>query len=185
MTFLEILLVAVCLAMDAFAVSVASGVALKRCCVSNAFKIAFAFGLFQALMPVVGWLAGLSLQPYIQKVSHWVAFGLLTFIGIKMIAESTRLDDSERRTNPLEFGTLLMLSVATSVDALAVGISLGILHMNVWMPILVIGCVTLIICFVGVYLGDRIGRFFGKQIERIGGLVLIGIGVKILVAHLV
>ena len=185
MTFLEILLVAVCLAMDAFAVSVASGVALKRCCVSNAFRIAFAFGLFQALMPVVGWLAGLTLQLYIQKVNHWIAFGLLTFIGIKMIVESAPLDNGERRTNPLEFSTLMMLSVATSIDALAIGISLGILHMNVWLPILVIGCVTFMISFAGVYLGDRIGRFFGKQIERIGGLVLIGIGVKILVAHLV
>ena len=184
MTFIEIFLIAVCLAMDAFAVSIASGVTLKRCYVSNAFRIAFAFGLFQALMPVIGWLAGLTLQTYIQQVDHWIAFGLLTFIGVKMIVESARLDTCERKSNPLEFGTLMMLSVATSIDALAIGISLGILHVDVWIPILIIGCVTFVISFAGVYLGDRIGRFCGNQIEKIGGLVLIGIGVKILVEHL-
>ncbi|MBN1780825.1 manganese efflux pump [bacterium] len=184
MSLFEILLVAVSLAMDAFAVSIASGVTLKRCCVRNALKIAVFFGLFQAVMPLVGWLAGLTLKVYIEQVDHWIAFGLLAFIGIKMIVESNSLESCGTRHDPLAFGTLLMLSIATSIDALAVGLSLAILQVRLWLPVIVIGVVTFIVSFGGVYLGDRFGHFCGKTVERAGGLVLISIGIKILVEHL-
>ncbi len=185
MSLVEIFFIAISLAMDAFAVSIASGVALKRCCISDAAKIAVSFGLFQAVMPVIGWLAGLTLKDYIAAFDHWIAFGLLSFIGIKMFIEAGRLDSCGRTSNPLAFGTLMMLSVATSIDALAVGLSLGILQVRLWLPILVIGLVTFSMSFGGVYLGDRIGHFCEKHVERIGGIVLLGIGLKILIGHLI
>ncbi|MBN2105402.1 manganese efflux pump [bacterium] len=184
MSLIEIFLIAVSLAMDAFAVSVASGAILKRCCIRDAMKIALSFGLFQAIMPFIGWLAGLYLKIYIQKADHWIAFGLLAFIGIKMIVESGNLDSEKQNTNPLEFGTLMMLSMATSIDALAVGLSLGLLQVTLWLPILIIGLVTFGMSFAGVFLGDRMGHFFEKYVERIAGVVLIGIGIKILITHL-
>ena len=184
MSLLEIILISISLAMDAFAVSVASGVALKRCCIRDALKIALSFGLFQAIMPVIGWLAGLTVKAYICKFDHWIAFGLLAFIGFKMIAESGQLNDRERKTHPLAFGTLMMLSVATSIDALAVGLSLAILHVRLWLPVLIIGLITFVMSFGGVYIGDRMGHFFEKHIERIGGVVLIVLGIKILIEHL-
>jgi len=184
MTFFEIILIAFGLAMDAFAVSVASGVILRGCCVRNALKIAFSFGFFQAIMPVIGWMAGLHLNRYIQKADHWIAFGLLVFIGIKMIVESRQFKSDKRNYNPLDIGTLFLLSVATSIDALAVGLSLGILLLRLWLPIIVIGLVTFGMSFTGVYLGDRTGHLFEKYAECIGGMVLIGIGIKILVDHI-
>jgi putative Mn2+ efflux pump MntP len=184
MNFFEIVLIAISLAMDAFAVSMASGAILKRCCMRDAMKISLSFGLFQAIMPVIGWLAGLHLISLIRQADHWIAFGLLVFIGIKMIAESGRLDSENRSRNPLAFGTLMLLSVATSIDALAVGLSLGVLCVRLWLPIAVIGCVTFGMSFGGVYLGDRFGHVFQTSVERIGGLVLIGIGLKILIEHL-
>lgn len=184
MSIIEILLIAIGLAMDAFAVSIASGVTLKRCCVKNALKIALSFGLFQAVMPIIGWLAGLTLKAYIEQIDHWIAFGLLAFIGAKMIFESSHLNEGQCKSDPLAFGTLMLLSVATSIDALAVGLSLGILQVRLWLPVCIIGLVTFGMSFGGVYLGDRIGHFFEKQVERIGGIVLIGIGLKILLDHI-
>ena len=185
MSLIEILLIAVGLAMDAFAVSVTSGITLKQCSVRNALKIALSFGIFQAVMPVIGWLAGLTLNTTIRKVDHWIAFGLLVFIGVKMIVESGRPNSAKCRSNPLKFGTLMLLSVATSIDALAVGFSLGLLQVTLWLPVLIIGSVTFCMSFGGVYVGDRIGHFFEKAAERIGGTVLIGLGIKIFLEHLI
>ena len=183
MNFLTVFIIAIGLAMDAFAVSIASGISLKKCCISNAARIALSFGLFQALMPILGWIAGQTLRSSISHVDHWIAFGLLAFIGGKMIYESRQID-SCKRTDPLQPGTLLLLSIATSIDALAVGFSLAILNVHLFLPVLVIGIVTFVLSFIGVYLGDRIGHICEKQVELIGGLVLIGIGVKILIEHL-
>jgi putative Mn2+ efflux pump MntP len=184
MNLWTLLLIAVGLSMDAFAVSVASGIAIKRLRVSHALRIAAAFGLFQAIMPVVGWLSGVTLRPLIAGLDHWVAFALLSVVGAKMIYEATRIEAAENPANPLNVFVLLMLSVATSLDALAVGFSFAILSVSIAVPALVIGAVTFALCLAGVFVGRMSGHFFEKRIEVAGGLVLIGIGFKILFDHL-
>jgi len=184
MDILSIILIAFGLAMDAFAVSITSGITIKQLKINNALKIAFFFGAFQAIMPLVGWLAGLSLREFIANIDHWIAFVLLSFIGCKMIYEAVTLQSEERETNPLNVYVLLMLSVATSIDALAVGVSFAFLNSAIITPILVIGTITFILSYLGVFIGDRIGHFFENKIEIVGGLILIGIGVKILVQDL-
>ena len=135
-------------------------------------------------MPVLGWLAGISILDLISGVDHWIAFGLLSLIGCKMIYESSRIESSGKELNPLNGYVLLTLSVATSIDALAVGISLAFLRIPIVTPILIIGIVTFLLSFLGVYAGSRIGHFLERKIETLGGLILIGIGMKILVEHL-
>lgn len=184
MDVLTILFIAFGLAMDAFAVSVASGFAIKNLRLRNAVTIAFFFGSFQAVMPVIGWLAGYSLRSFIASFDHWIAFGLLGFIGLKMIYESTKMDGESDPRDPLNVAVLLMLSVATSIDALAVGLSLSILDVLIITPALIIGIITFLLSLLGVYIGDRFGHFFEKKIEFAGGLILIGIGIKILIEHL-
>jgi putative Mn2+ efflux pump MntP len=179
MDIISIIFIAFGLAMDAFAVSVTSGITIKQLKVRNALRIALFFGAFQAFMPVIGWLAGLSLRAIISSVDHWIAFGLLFFVGCKMIYESLKLESGERTVNPLDVSILLMLSVATSIDALAVGVSFAFLKVSIATPVVIIGVVA------GVYIGDRFGHFFDKKIEIAGGLILIGIGLKILIEHLV
>jgi len=181
--------------MDAFAVAVATSVSLGRVTGAQVFRFAFHFGLFQAGMPLLGWLAGRGLQRYIASWDHWVAFGLLAFIGAKAIVDALRSHRERRRTvdndaagtarDPTRGWTLLALSVATSIDALAVGLSLGMLEVAIWYPALIIGVVTAGLTVVGMDLGGRISSRFGRWTELFGGLVLIGIGTKILVEHLV
>jgi putative Mn2+ efflux pump MntP len=184
MNTFQLLLLAIGLAMDAFAVSVASGIAIQNLRIGHAVRIALAFGFFQAVMPLIGWLAGLTLQKYMAGIDHWVAFGLLVFIGAKMIYEATKIEQAEEAANPLNLYVLLILSIATSVDALAVGITFAMLGTAIMTPVIVIGSVTFVLCLAGVYIGDVFGHFFEKKIEILGGLVLIGIGVKILIQHL-
>jgi putative Mn2+ efflux pump MntP len=183
MITLQLLLLAIGLALDAFAVAVASGIAIQNLRIGHALRIATAFGLFQAVMPLIGWLAGLSLQKYVANIDHWVAFGLLTFIGAKMIYEATKIEQAEEAANPLNLYVLLILSLATSVDALAVGITFAMLGTAIITPVIVIGSVTFILCLTGVYIGDVFGHFFERKIEVLGGIVLIGIGLKILIEH--
>jgi putative Mn2+ efflux pump MntP len=171
------------LAMDAFAVSISSGITITNPRIENALKIAVFFGAFQAFMPVVGWLAGLGLRELISQVDHWIAFGLLCLIGCRMIYESTKVRSERKILNPLSLGVLLVLSIATSIDALAAGVSLAFLKISILVPVIVIGAVTLILSFVGVFVGDRSGHFFENKAEFVGGLVLIGIGTKILIEH--
>jgi len=185
MDIISIVLIAVGLAMDAFAVSITSGITIKSLRINNALKIAIFFGLFQAVMPIIGWLAGLSLKDYISAVDHWIAFGLLSFIGCKMVYESITVQSSEKEINPLNVYVLLVLSVATSIDALAVGVSFAFLKVSIVTPVIIIGTVTFFLSYLGVYIGDRIGHFFENKIEIAGGLLLIGIGIKILVEGLV
>ncbi len=171
--------------MDAFAVSITSGITIKNLKINNALKIALFFGLFQAIMPLVGWLAGLSLKDFISEIDHWIAFGLLSFIGCKMIYESITVQSSKKEINPLNVYVLLVLAVATSIDALAVGVSFAFLKVSIVTPVIIIGTVTFLLSYLGVYIGDRIGHFFENKIEIAGGLLLIGIGLKILIESLV
>jgi len=179
-----ILLIALGLAMDAFAVSIAHGMTLKTLRNSTALKMAAFFGSFQAVMPVLGWLVGLSLLDLISGVDHWVAFSLLFFIGCKMIYESFKTTPNEKEQKTLTLSILLMLSIATSIDALAVGLSFAFLKIAIATPIVIIGAVTFLLSFLGVTFGKKLGRFFENKIEIVGGLVLIAIGTKILFEHM-
>jgi putative Mn2+ efflux pump MntP len=183
MDVVAILFIAIGLAMDALAVSITSGMTIKQQKMNHALRIGLFFGGFQALMPLIGWLAGLSLRSLISGVDHWIAFGLLSLIGCKMIYESTKIrDDKEIRS--LSGFVLLWLSIATSIDALAIGLSFAFLNIAIATPILIIGVVTFVLSFLGVLVGTRLGHFFGSKMEILGGLILIGIGTKILIEHL-
>jgi putative Mn2+ efflux pump MntP len=181
---MTIVLVAFGLAMDSFSVSIASGLNnSKTGMLEKALTVAFFFGLFQGLMPVVGWLAGINIIDFISGFDHWIAFGLLVLIGSRMIYESIEAE-SRRLVNSSSIGVLLMQSVATSIDALAVGLSLAFLDTLIVEPAILIGITTFLLSFVGVYLGAKFGAFFGKRIEIVGGLILIAIGVNIVIEHL-
>jgi putative Mn2+ efflux pump MntP len=185
MTWLTIIGIGIGLAMDAFAVSLASGAILKEVHFRHAFRIAFAFGLFQAIMPLLGGAAGVAAGPWINAYDHWLAFTVLAFIGGKMIYESGFIAREEKKThNPLDLKILLVLAVATSLDALAVGFSLSVLATDILAAAAVIGLVTFAICFVGVLVGNRIGHLCEDKVEIVGGLILVAIGVKILLQHL-
>lgn len=184
MTLLSIFLIAVGLAMDAFAVAVACGLAARPIRTSYAFRIAFFFGAFQTFMPVIGWSAGVSLRLVIAAFDHWIAFVLLFAIGCKMIYESFGKEKKSSCGNAVSLGGLLVLSLATSIDALAVGISFAFLKETIILPSLVIGSVTFALCFAGVWLGNRFGHVFENKLEMAGGLILIGIALKILFSHL-
>ncbi len=168
--------------MDAFAVSIAKGITVKRDRRRTAILLASLFGGFQALMPVIGWLAGLGLKDMIMEIDHWIAFGLLAFIGVKMIYESTKSESDEGSDVTLTIA--LTLAVATSIDALMVGLGFAFLETSILVPVAVIGLVTLALSLVGFVFGSGLGKVFGKKIQIVGGLILILIGTKILVEHL-
>lgn len=171
--------------MDAFAVAVATGIVLRTVSARQTFRLAWHFGLFQFLMPVIGWMAGLSVERFLSGYAHWLAFALLAFIGGKMIYEAmTREDRQKAGRDPTRGVSLVVLSVATSVDALAVGLSLGVLRVEIWYPAVVIGLVACSMTAAGLHLGRRIGELSGRRMEIAGGVILFGIGVKILVGHL-
>ncbi|MGB9683997.1 MAG: manganese efflux pump MntP family protein [Candidatus Bathyarchaeales archaeon] len=183
MDALTILAIAVGLAMDAFSVSIAYGIKAKSRNTNNALAMASSFGAFQAFMPVLGWFAGVKMLDFIAGFDHWLAFALLLLIGCKMIYESTK-PDAQRKAKPLNVYVLLVLSIATSIDALAVGLSFAFLKVSIITPIIIIGTVTFTLSFVGTVLGDKLSRFKPDQIEILGGLILIAIGAKILIEHL-
>jgi putative Mn2+ efflux pump MntP len=180
--FLTVILIAIGLAMDAFAVSIAKGISVGKNRLRSAILLASLFGGFQALMPVIGWLAGLGLEDIITGVDHWIAFGLLGFIGAKMIYDTTKSEDGREEDVTLLVG--LTLAVATSIDALMVGLSFAFLDTPILIPILIIGMVTFALSFVGVMFGSKMGSIFGKNIKILGGLILILIGVRILIDHI-
>lgn len=179
-----ILGIAVSLAMDAFAVSVAACVRVTRVNAGHVFRLAFSFGFFQFLMPVLGWLVGRGLSRWLEAVDHWVAFVLLAGIGGRMLWESFRSPEGVVRDHTRGW-MLLILSIATSIDALAVGFSMAFLEVSIWVPSLIIGIVAAALTAIGAVFGSRLGCRFGVWAERFGGLVLIGIGTRILVSHLV
>ena len=182
MNILTIVLTSFGLAMDAFAVSVGGGISIKKVSWKDAFLISLFFGGFQFLMPVLGWLAGLSFRDLIEQFDYWVAFILLAFIGIKMIYESFD-DEEEEGTNFRSLSVLFTLAIATSIDALAVGLGFSMIEIPILSSALIIGVITFILCFFGVYLGDKFGDVFEKKAELVGGIVLILIGFKILIEN--
>lgn len=174
--------------MDAFAVSVVSGSAYRNMCVRCALRMAFSFGAFQAVMPLLGYLAGNTLVAHIAQYDHWIAFFLLAGIGGKMIYEAIKtfnLEEPETSAkDPSCPVTLVMLSIATSIDALAVGVTLSLITQHIYATVILIGVITFVLSYIGCEIGKRMGHFFEKKIEIVGGLILIGIGVKILIGHL-
>lgn len=185
MDFVTVLIIGIGLAMDAFSVSVTDGIVIKNPKPQEAAKIALFFGAFQFLMPCAGYILGSAFAKYITAFDHWIAFVLLAFIGGKMLFEALcEKDDVEEIKNPLSFTTLLVLAVATSIDALAVGVTFATVGTSILSASAVIGVVTFFISFAGVYIGSKCGNLLGNKAEIAGGLVLIGIGVKILIEHL-
>lgn len=185
--FIELFLIGVGLSMDAFAVSVCKGLAMEKVNKKQTVVIGLYFGGFQALMPMLGWLLGIRFQKYITSIDHWVAFVLLAFIGGKMIAEALREKeeiDSGPKDQPLDHKELLLLAIATSIDALAVGITFAFLDTPILEAIAIIGCTTFALSIVGVIVGNFFGTRYKKRAEISGGIILILIGLKILLEHL-
>lgn len=183
--FLQLLGIAVGLAMDAFAVSIGVGLSLAKVTRRHIFRLAFHFGLFQFFMPIIGWLAGMQVAAYIRHFDHWLAFGLLGYVGGKMLWEAfdKPADDEATAADPTRGATLVTLCLATSIDALAVGLSMGLLQVSVWGPSVLIGLVAGILTTVGIRFGHRFGQRLGRWAEVAGGVVLIAIGAGIVYSH--
>ena len=186
MDLLSVVAIAVALAMDAFAVAIVTGLTVKPLTRRHVFRLAFHFGLFQFLMPIIGWAAGSAVQKHIADFDHWVAFGLLGFVGGKMLWGALSGDSQKRNSgnDPTSGWQLVMLSIATSLDALAVGLSLGLIGSAIIKPALIIGIVAAGFTAIGMALGRQIGSVWGKRVEIVGGLILMAIGVKIVIDHL-
>jgi len=184
MSLFNLFVVAVGVSADAFAVALAQGVHMRRRVYRDGLIVALTFGLFQAVMPLIGWVVGAQLNSFIAPVDHWVAFVLLSIIGIKMLGEAFQPDGESPASGRISVRRLLTLAVATSIDALAVGLSFAFLDVDIVPAVILIGVVTAVLTYVGVVVGHRVGTRFRKPAEVIGGLVLIGIGVKILLEHL-
>jgi len=181
---LALILVAIGLAMDSFTVAICGGLQMQRVQLRMAVRIAFMFGLFQALMPLVGWIAGTRLMAFVADWDHWVAFGLLAAVGGKMIWEAVRGDPECQLVDPRDWRILTALSIATSIDALAVGLSLAVVRQPILTPVLLTGVITFGLSLGGVYLGHRFGALIQQRAQLAGGLLLILIGSRILVTHL-
>lgn len=171
------------LSMDAFAVSVGSGINTKTEKFKNALRAGVFFGFFQAFMPLIGWFIGINLKSFISSFDHWVAFGLLVLIGLKMIHESSKLNRDKSRTNFSSIKVLFILAIATSIDALIIGVGFAFINIPILTAAIIIGIITFTLSFTGVFMGNRFGAVFGKKAEIIGGLILILIGTKILISH--
>ena len=185
MSFFELMVIAVGLSMDAFAVAMCKGLCMRRINYAHAVIIALFFGVFQALMPLMGWALGIQFSTYIESFDHWIAFVLLAFIGIKMIKEAFENDEqTECKIGGLDIKELIILSVATSIDALAAGISFACLNMPILPSCGTIGLTTFVICVAGVLLGNKFGAKYKSKAEIFGGVVLVLIGLKILLEHL-
>ena len=184
MDLIAVIMIGVSLSMDAFAVSVLSGTVYKELKVRHALKIAMFFGGFQAIMPLAGHLLAVRVQEYTRNYDHWIAFVLLSVIGVKMIYESFKLENAEKALDPSKWVPLFILSVATSVDALAAGITLSLIAKSVMAAVLIIGFITFCLSYAGVFVGKKIGHLFENKLEALGGFILIGLGLKILFEHL-
>lgn len=183
MHLLEILLIAIGLSLDTFAVSVSSGLCIKDINFRQAVRIAVVLAFFQAIMPVIGWLGGIQVEEYMREIDHWIAFGLLCGLGLKMIIENL-LNTQEKKLNPLITKVLIIMAIATSIDALVVGLSLAFIKTNIMLAALIIGFVTFIVAMIGMLAGKKVSGKLGSRIEILGGLILIGIGLKLLLEHI-
>ena len=184
MPFFTILVIAFGLSMDAMAVSLGVGTTEHVNDRRSKLRLAMHFGIFQGGMTLLGWLAGSAVAQFISAFDHWVAFGLLVYVGVTMIRSGFRPEVVSYKSNPSKGNMLVMLSVATSLDALAVGLSMALLHVNIIYPALVIGLVTFGLSIAALLLGNKLGEKFGKRMEIVGGIILIGIGFEILATHL-
>jgi putative Mn2+ efflux pump MntP len=185
--FIELLLLGIGLAMDAFAVSICKGLAMRRVNKKQAVVIGLFFGGFQALMPFLGWVLGSQFENYITSVDHWIAFILLGFIGGKMMVEALKPEEAEiieKMDQPLDMKEMFILAIATSIDALAVGITFAFLDYPIVEAITIIGVVTFIISVAGVYVGNFFGNKYKNKAEFVGGLILVLLGLRILLSHL-
>lgn len=185
MDLFSVLIIAVALGMDAFSVAIGVGAAGSEDSLRRGFRLSFHFGLFQFLMPVAGWSAGRTISGFISNYDHWIAFLLLAYVGGRMVWESFHEKEKRELSDPTRGWTLLMLSVATSIDALAVGFSFALLNVSIWYPAVIIGIVAFVMTAIGVFFGGKLGRIFGKRVEAVGGVILIAIGLKILYEHMV
>jgi manganese efflux pump family protein len=183
-SLLEVCLIALGLAMDAFAVCLCAGTTGFINGPRPVFRLAFHFGLFQALMPALGWLVGVGVERYIATFDHWVAFGLLAFVGVRMIRSGLNPDGDANCVDPSRGGTLVMLAIATSIDAFAIGLSFAVLRVSIVGPVIIIGLVAALMSILGVYLGNRLGQTFGKRMEVVGGLILVAIGIRVVISHI-
>jgi len=184
MEFYWLIILAIGLSVDSFAASVSCGLILSEITFKKALKIAFFLAFFQALMPIIGWKIGRELEPLIRNFDHWVAFVLLALIGLKMVYESFKTEKPDEKMNPLDLKVLVWLSIATSIDALIAGIGFSVTDLNLFLTALVIGFTTGLFSMLGILFGKKTGIRFGKNMEILGGIILIGIGVKILLDHL-
>ena len=184
MKLLTIIFIAIGLAMDVFAVSIASGAGYSRLRIRHALRMAAFFGIFQAIMPIFGWLAGLAFRQAMDAYDHWVAFLILTVVGLKMVFEAFKIEEAKNPSNPASLAILLTLSIATSLDALAVGITLSLITDAILAAVIIIGLITFAMSLLGCAIGKRLGRLFENKIEILGGCILIAIGLKILIEHI-
>lgn len=186
MSIVNMVFIAIALAMDALAVAISAGVTLRQVSFRQLFRLSWHFGLFQAMMPVIGWSAGLSVKNLIENYDHWVAFGLLSFVACNMLREAFQDQDEEKeKKDPTKGVTLVLLSIATSIDALAVGFSISVLNVSIWTPALIIGLVAGFFTVAGLQIGKIIGSagILSRYAEVAGALVLLVIGFKILYEH--
>jgi len=183
-SLLSLILVAIGLSMDSFAVSLSNGMSITKLSIQKMLLIAFSLAFFQAFMPLLGWLSGIGIENYIKEIDHWIAFVLLSFIGGKMVYEGFFDKDQQNKETTFKIRILVLQSIATSIDAFAIGISFAFLDVDIIEPIVIIGLVTFIFSIAGLILGKTIGQKLGSKAEIFGGLVLIGIGIKILIEHL-
>lgn len=181
MSFITILLIAIGLAMDSTVVCISGGMSMHPFCIKKSLKMSLVMGIFQGGMTFLGWLLGTSFSAYITNFDHWIAFTLLTYLGLKMIYESFQEKDNTFTT--FSNKTILTLGIATSIDALAVGVSFAFLQTDIWLPALIIGFITFFLCITGILCGFRFSKIKGLNIELFGGLILTAIGIKILIEH--
>lgn len=182
MSILEIILTSVGLSMDAFAVSICKGLSLKKIDVKKCFIIGLYFGFFQAIMPLIGYFLGVNMKEFIMSIDHWIVFILLAMIGINMVLEAFR--EENNINDKIDFKTMIMLAIATSIDALAVGITFAFLEVNILLAVSLIGIITFAICMIGVKIGNIFGNKYEKKAQVFGGVILILLGLKILLEHL-
>lgn len=183
MSLLEIIFIGIGLAMDAFAVSICKGLSMKKASMKNTLVIATYFGVFQAVMPIIGFLLGTTFEKYITSIDHWIAFILLLIIGVNMIKEAFSKEEDETK-DKIDFKTMIVLAIATSIDALAVGITFAFFKVNILLAALIIGIITFVLCIIGVIIGNKFGDKFENKAKISGGIILILIGTKILLEHL-
>lgn len=184
MELISIIGIAVGLAMDAFSVCIASGMVIEKVTFRHYFRLSFHFGLFQFFMPIIGYFAGIYIEKWVSSYDHWIAMALLSIVGLKMIKESFSAEENEIIKDPSRGWSLVILAVATSIDALAVGLSIGLLGKPILFPSAIIGITCAFFSIFGIAIGKRAGAFLGKKVEFIGGLILVAIGIKIVFEHI-